>query len=190
MYLTVSRPLPARSSGALGRLRGLGCGSCRSRRFAGLGQTTDYWAQLANMQSSVAAGGEPVSSDVALPINTSIYSGVPSLDSITPGQAALVPPSGPVDQNPLDYVSPQAAIAAGLNPATVNAAWSKSLNTNFGTPQAAIAAGVPAGVVTQLWSGGTQSSTSWLDQTTLGIKNSLLLGGAAAIAVLAIMRRR
>jgi len=53
-------------------------------------------------------------------------------------------------QNPLDYTSPQAAIAAGLPSATVMATWSASL-ARFPSPQAAISAGIPAGVVNQLW---------------------------------------
>ena len=53
-------------------------------------------------------------------------------------------------QNPLDYVSPQQAVAQGLNPGKVAGAWSAFL-TNFASPQDAIAAGVPAGVVNQYW---------------------------------------
>jgi hypothetical protein len=52
--------------------------------------------------------------------------------------------------SPLDYTSPQAAIAAGLDPQTVYNAWSAAL-ARFPSPQAAISAGVPAGVVNQLW---------------------------------------
>ena len=50
----------------------------------------------------------------------------------------------------LNYVSPQAAIAAGMDPATVTAQWTKALAV-FPTADAAIAAGIPAGVVTQLF---------------------------------------
>jgi hypothetical protein len=85
-------------------------------------------------------------------------------------------------QNPLDYVSPQAAIAAGLPASTVNAAWAAQM-ARYPSTTAAIAAGIPAGVVTQLWA---QSRTavaaqpaSWLTQAPFGIPNStlLLIGG-------------
>jgi hypothetical protein len=58
--------------------------------------------------------------------------------------------AGRPSTSPLDYTSPQAAIAAGLDPQTVYNAWSAALS-RFPSPQAAISAGVPAGVVNQLW---------------------------------------
>lgn len=60
-----------------------------------------------------------------------------------------------VDQNPTDYSSPQYAIAAGLDPATVNAAWIKGLS-QYPTQQAAVAAGIMPAVVTQLWTASRQ----------------------------------
>jgi len=62
--------------------------------------------------------------------------------------AGAVPPQGP-----LDYISPQAAIAAGLDQTVVYSAWSAAVN-QFPNPQAAMDAGVPPGVVTELWNGG------------------------------------
>jgi hypothetical protein len=50
----------------------------------------------------------------------------------------------------LQYVSPQAAIAAGLDPTSVMNEWTQALAV-FPTAQDAINAGVPAGVVTQLF---------------------------------------
>jgi hypothetical protein len=55
--------------------------------------------------------------------------------------------------NALDYASPQAAVAAGLDPRKVYAKWSSAL-AQFPSPQAAISAGIPAGVVNQLWQQG------------------------------------
>lgn len=76
---------------------------------------------------------------------------------------ATLPPQGPTIQdvgNPLtvagapvsslNYVSPQAAVAAGLNPTDVTNEWTQALAV-FPTAQAAVDAGVPAGVVTQLF---------------------------------------
>src|ERR1700758_1638536 len=85
-------------------------------------------------------------------------------------------------QNPLDYVSPQAAIAAGLPTSTVNAAWAKQM-AKYPTTTAAIAAGIPAGVVTQLWAQSRTAAAaqpaSWLNQSPFGLPNStlLLVGG-------------
>ncbi len=53
-------------------------------------------------------------------------------------------------QDPLSYVSPQQAVAAGLDPQTVAAAWQQAL-WKYPSPQAAISAGFPAGVVNQYW---------------------------------------
>lgn len=61
--------------------------------------------------------------------------------------------------NPLDYTSPQAAIAAGLDPVTVYSKWTAAL-ARFSSPQAAISAGVPAGVVNQLWQQSYQNSAN------------------------------
>ena len=92
-------------------------------------------------------------------------------------------------QNPLDYVSPQAAIAAGLNPQIVYTAWSQAL-ARFPTQQAALQAGIPAGVVTQLYAASRSAlpSTGFLDQAPLCIANKFLLMGGFGIALLAGMR--
>jgi hypothetical protein len=60
-----------------------------------------------------------------------------------------------VSQNPLDYSSPQYAIAAGLDCNVVNDAWAKSL-AQYPTQESAINAGIMAGVVTQLWAQSRQ----------------------------------
>lgn len=95
--------------------------------------------------------------------------------------------------DPLDYVSPQAAIAAGVPAQTAYNAWSASM-ARFPTQQAALAAGVPAGVVTQLWaqSRAAAPSTSFFDGSTFGVSNKVLAMGAGGIALLALLggRRR
>ncbi len=101
--------------------------------------------------------------------------------------------------DPLDYISPQAAIAAGLDANTVYAAWSTALRQQIASgkiksQQDAIAQGWPAGVVTQLWaqasSGAGPAGASWLDQAPLGIANKWLLAAGGGIFLLAGLRRR
>jgi len=57
-------------------------------------------------------------------------------------------------QDPLQYASPQAAIAAGLDPNVTWSHWSAAVN-GFASKQAALDAQLPPGVVQQLWAGGT-----------------------------------
>lgn len=92
--------------------------------------------------------------------------------------------------DPLDYTSPQAAIAAGLPAQAVYNAWSASM-ARFPTQQAALNAGVPAGVVTQLWAQSRSAlpATSFLDQSPLGISNKVLLAGGVGLVLLVGMRR-
>jgi hypothetical protein len=123
--------------------------------------------------------------------------------SNTPSSPASGQPSGAVQQayknaltaqqnsqNPLDYVSPNAAIAAGLDPATVNAAWAKGV-ARFSTAQDAVNAGINAGVVNSLWAPsrayvGTGSSiTSWLAGNI-----PLVAAGIGIFALASIARSR
>lgn len=91
-------------------------------------------------------------------------------------------------KNPLDYTSPQAAVAAGLNQNTVMATWSASI-ARFSSPQAAIDAGVPPGVVNQLWQ---QSQVNAAKQavknlaSSVGIGKVALYSGAAVLLLLAV----
>jgi hypothetical protein len=64
--------------------------------------------------------------------------------------ASLAQNGATIDQNPTDYSSPQSAIAAGIDPATVYAAWAKGL-AQYPTRDAAVAAGMMPGVVNVLW---------------------------------------
>jgi hypothetical protein len=108
-------------------------------------------------------------------------------------QNLLTNMSPPTD--PLSYISPQAAIAAGMDPTTVYNAWAQSM-AQFPTQQAALNAGVPAGVVTQLW-GQSRSyvqpaaAPSWWAGTTLGVSNTTLaLGGGVALMLFAFSSGR
>lgn len=69
--------------------------------------------------------------------------------------AALAQTGATIDPNPLDYSSPQFAIAAGLDPTAVMLAWAKGL-AQYSTQDAAVAAGIMPGVVTQLWGASRQ----------------------------------
>ncbi len=176
--------------------RALSCGDCRTLRGL-LGQDTLYISTgpEATLPSETVPGA-PLTIDQ---INAIYGPGAPPLPSPQPvGPAATaysnVLTSAQNSQNPTDYVSPQAAIAAGLDPQKVYAAWSGAL-AKFPTQQAALAAGVPAGVVTSLWAASRSSapavaSGSFLDQTTFGVANKWLLVGGAGIVLLASMRRK
>jgi hypothetical protein len=80
-----------------------------------------------------------------------------------------------VSQNPTDYVSPQSAIAAGLDPVKVNAAWAQAL-AKYSTQQDAIAAGIAPTVITQYW----QASRAYVaapPKPSLFTPTNLLIGG-------------
>lgn len=93
------------------------------------------------------------------------------------------------DANPTDYVSPSAALAAGVPAATVNAAWATPQGVNsFPTAAAAtsaltasLGAAGAAATVAKLWTGGGQtlptSGASWLSQSSIvaGMANSSVL---------------
>lgn len=92
-------------------------------------------------------------------------------------------------QNPLDYVSPQAAIAAGLPAQAVYNAWSQAM-ARFPTQQAALNAGIPAGVVTQLWEQSRAAAPAATSNTFLGVPVTYLFGGGLAILAIAGLRGR
>jgi len=145
-------------------------------------------------------------------LTTAQYSDLPAIQSLpltsTPTMLDIQQPAGPsagnsagvnvasnavVSPNPLDYVSPQAAIAAGLDSQTVYNAWTQGL-AQYATPDQAIAAGIPAAIVNQLWAASRSATgsaaTSWLDSTTFGVKNSYLMIGAGLGALAIAMARR
>lgn len=112
--------------------------------------------------------------------------------------AALQTQVAPIT-NAGDYASPAAAIAGGVPAATVNATWATSQGVNsFATPAAATAAltatmgaAQAAATVSKLWSGGGQpapsASGSFLNQSTAGIPNAVLIGGGALVLLLGMM---
>jgi hypothetical protein len=95
----------------------------------------------------------------------------------------------PMTLDPLNFVSPQAAIAAGADPQKTATRWTQAV-ASFPTQSAAIAAGIPAGVITQLWAASRSivpppAGGSWFDGSTFGIKNVYLVAGLAGIVLLA-----
>jgi hypothetical protein len=76
----------------------------------------------------------------------------PNPPGLVAGPSPLLVQS-PVSANPLDFVSPQSAIAAGLPAAAVNAVWTQKVNS-FPSVQTAINAGLAPAVVTEFWNGG------------------------------------
>jgi hypothetical protein len=145
-------------------------------------------------QESFDVTGSPTA-DYTYSSATGTYTGNPPSANLptSPGQVnwtqvltATVPST-----DPLDYVSPQAAIAAGLDPNVVYSTWAAKIK-QFPTAQAAVAAGVPAGVVTQLYTGpGGKPAISWLDQAPLGVSNkTLLIVGAAVFGLATLSGRR
>jgi hypothetical protein len=132
MYLYPNTPLAQRSGGPF-RSQALGALGRRGRRSP--------------------LPGRPVLSGLGYLGNHA----APTFTSSTPGQATAATgvwtklyTQTPGSQDPLSYVSPQAAIAAGLDSRTVYAKWAAAIN-KYPSANAAIAAGVPAGVATQLW---------------------------------------
>lgn len=96
----------------------------------------------------------------------------------------------PVPQDPLAYVSPQSAIAAGLDPAAVGAAWFAQVNS-FATVQDGITAGVPPGVMTEFWTGGTPPAPPpWSKRLTLGVPNGVWAVGGGFLALLLLPKGR
>lgn len=91
-----------------------------------------------------------------------------------------------IDQNPTDYVSPQSAIAAGLNPATVNAAWAAGL-ARYPTQQAAIAAGIAPTVITQYWAQSRSIAASPSTTSSLLTPTNLLIGGGLLFGLSLLM---
>lgn len=132
------------------RMRGLGStpGAGYCTYFAADGVTPESF----DFQSSTAecagnGGAWTAALNTPTPVGTQNPS--PVAGGASNGGITTVPATTP-SNSPLDYTSPQAAIAAGLPPAQVMAAWSAAL-ARYPSPQAAIAAGIPAGVVNQLW---------------------------------------
>lgn len=103
-----------------------------------------------------------------------------STGGFNPNGPAPGPLNSPVPiQNPLGYVSPQAAVAAGLNPAYVYRQW-KLFVCGYSSPQAAVAAGIPPGVVTQLWEKKTKHSRAGVPPWLLIAGAGVLVGAMAA----------
>jgi len=175
----------------------------RVSRLGGLGQDLTLPNQNLTATEVLSFPPEPeipnlpaVSPDVSAQVNAAVASITPTAPPVgqPQGPQPITSPvnytTSPMTLDPLNFISPQSAIAAGANSAQTYSAWTKAV-ASFPNQQAAIAAGIPAGVVTQLWSASRQlpamsaPSASWLDGTTFGIKNLYLLVGVGGMALLA-----
>ena len=193
------QPVRLPNLGRLGRL-GQGAGVPVCVYYAADGVTPesfDYESNITECQSNggnwlgPAAIGTPSVPAGVMPggarQNPSPVAGGASNAGIT------TPPAGRPSSSPLDYTSPQAAIAAGLDPQTVYNAWSAAL-ARFPSPQAAISAGVPAGVVNQLWQSAhvtaTDKASSFFANLNLGTVALYGGGGLLLLSLLGGRRRR
>lgn len=100
-----------------------------------------------------------------------------------PTRATLLLTQAQPSNNPLAYVSPQAAIAAGLDAQGTYEAWVQALS-QFSTVQDAVNGGIPAGVVTQLWAASRKAQAKG---KRLSPQALLALGLAAAIVGAALV---
>ena len=96
-------------------------------------------------------------------------------------QANLMNVQATLSPNPLDYSSPQYAIAAGLDPTTVNNAWAQAL-AQYPTQDAAVSAGIMAGVVTQLWA----QSRQYISQPAAPNYTPMILIGLGVVILAAL----
>lgn len=129
--------------------------------------------------------------------STAIATGAGTNAADTAAYQALQSQVTPVS-NITDYVSPAAAIAAGAPASAVNAVWATSQGVNsFSSPSAATAAltasmgaAAAAAAVAKLWTGGGQAAPTtgtFLQSSTAGIPNTVLLVGGGLILVLGLM---
>lgn len=167
----------------LGRLGDMPAGYCAY--FAADGTTIESLDANSSIAECQSNGGAWTSA-LNTPSSAGVQNPSPVSSQGASNGAITTVPAGQPSKDPLDYVSPQAAITAGLDPTAVYAAWTKSL-ARFPSPQAAIAAGVPAGVVNQLWqqsyvnaankAASTPAIPSWLLPVGIGLGIFALAGG-------------
>jgi len=169
-------------------LRGLGDDAGYCTYFAADGVTAES-LDLSTSAAECAANGGSFTAALNTPSPVGRQNPTPVTGGASNGGITTVLATQP-SRNPLDYTSPQAAIAAGLDPATVYSQWTASL-ARFASPQAAIAAGVPAGVVNQLWQQSYQNAANKAAATPSGTilgmsTNTLLAAGAGLFALFAL----
>lgn len=150
----------------------------RRRGLSGLGDIVTYQGTL----NPVLAYPPDSSPAQAITIAQAGSGGAVPGTAIAAGPLPTAPKGTP-SQDPLDYVSPQAAIAAGLNAQTVYAAWATGMK-QFPSQQAAIQAGVDPTIVAQLFKAPKPPGI------TLGVPTQYLLYAGIGIALLAILGGR
>jgi hypothetical protein len=173
------------------RLRGLGDATDPlSENYDVLASPPPYSGSFdATVAPSLVPSYQPDISTGYVTGNTPSYSsGAQNPNPVTGGASnggITTVPAGQPSQSPLDYVSPQAAIAAGLNPTTVYQAWGIGVS-KFSSPQAAVNAGIPAGVVNQMWQ-ATPVAASSSSGTIFGMSPTTLMFAVAAAFTLPLL---
>jgi hypothetical protein len=169
-------------------LRGLGDDAGYCTYFAADGVTPETF-DFSTSAAECAANGGNFTAALNTPAPVGRQNPSPVTGSASNGGITTVLATKP-STNPLDYTSPQAAIAAGLDPATVYSTWTASL-ARFPSPQAAIAAGVPAGVVNQLWQQSYQNAANKAaaapSGTIFGLSPTTLLAAGAGLFAIAAL---
>jgi hypothetical protein len=182
----------------------------RSKGLRGFGAWKNYQRGVPRLPGALGLGDvspdcpgsviDPITGELCPMPGDSPNYGVPGV-AAAPSQPGVNPAIQQAYQNlltqqqnskdPLDYVSPQAAIAAGLPSQSVYNAWSASI-AKFPTQNAALAAGIPAGVVTQLWAPSRAAVPSPTSSLFGGISTStmLMVGGAIVLLPMLLGGRR
>ena len=170
-------------------LRGLGdapaSGYCTYFQNDGTPESMDLFSN----PTECAANGGSWTAALNTPSGAGAQNPSPVTGSASNGGITTVLATTP-STSPLDYTSPQAAIAAGLDAATVYSKWTASL-ARFSSPQAAISAGVPAGVVNQLWQQSYQNAANKAaaapSGTIFGLSPTTLLAAGAGLFAIAAL---
>lgn len=175
-------------------LRGLGDDAGYCTYFAADGVTPETF-DFSTSAAECAANGGSFTAALNTPAPVGRQNPSPVTGSASNGGITTVLATTP-STNPLDYTSPQAAIAANLDPATVYSKWTAAL-ARFPSSQAAIDAGVPAGVVNQLWQQSYQNAANKAaaapSGTIFGLSPTTLLAAGAGLFALSVLgggRRR
>jgi len=170
-------------------LRGLGDDAGYCTYFAADGVTAESLDLSTSMAECAANGGRFTAALNTPAVPSGPQNPSPVTGSASNGGITTVMATTP-SRSPLDFASPQAAIAAGLDPATVYSQWTASL-ARFSSPQAAINAGVPAGVVNQLWQQSYQNAANKAatapSGTIFGLSPTTLLAAGAGLFAIAAL---
>jgi hypothetical protein len=171
---------------ATGPVQAVGAGSCVY--YGADGMTVESIDANTDVVECAANGGAWNGAPILnMPSSVGRQNPSPVAGSASNGRITTVP-AGTPSSDPMDYVSPQAAIAVGLDEKIVMAAWTKAM-ARFPSPQAATNAGVPAGVVNQLWqqSHVNAANAAAASKTSSANLMSVLPWAAGGVLLLAVL---